>query len=678
MECGTNPFLRSTMSILGGGESRLLSKLSTRVRQGGGIDDVWKYCHIIDQPLLREMEFTVSLETVCSKLGLEFGKLSMLSVDNAALVVNQNLEANPGPGWKTFGFKKKAECLCSAWDIARKIMDSAKTSGVIGICKPRYSMAGRPKLRDRDQHAERISAGKPLGRPVWMADAHEALIAGTIGYPLMHFLHEKLEVICNGFNKFSDDPTRLSKQFEVFDTQMNLDMESFDTSVSFPLMRKAFDVLYYAFGVHRGDSSQTDHILEWLEDEITRCELVTPNGRVLKTNGVMPSGSGLTALVDSIVNSIVWIEVLNRKGIDDYTLKVQGDDVLLGVNLGKKRPQKFLRQVGEIITHYYGMRLNIEKTHVSHKIYVGYAQPKVPAEIRDGSSKVHWLYRQRLKEAKGRPLKFGEEFSLLDEEPIGPAPGYTHRWTYVFADRMRFLSHYFKKDDSSPDGRIMCVRPTAEVVDNLLHPERPVRTLRDHNARLLSAHVENFGNHHVTNRIMHYVYDSWILQKRGVYLRGDMRGPLAYRRGAFRSRGWYRHTDKITDLLIDDSQFAQFWRGFEESARRVHSSVFGSRYASWEDIRRIRRGDLRFGLGFSLAREFGDADRASINDLSRKREALGAVGFGIWSSKNSRDQISSAAFQGLNLRPFNSRTSPTSVFSNYINLVRDRYESDVI
>jgi hypothetical protein len=322
------------------------------------------------------------------------------------------------------------------------------------------------------------------------------------------------------------------------------------------------------------------------------------------------------------------------------------------------------------------MILNVEKTHISFHRFVAQAQPKVPQEIADKSSMAIWSYRRDLSKELGRPLTFEDKFMELDEEPIGPAPGLTHRWTYVFKERMKFLSHYFKVDSSSPTGAVMCVRPTAEVIDNLLHPEHRIRSLKDHSQRLLSALVENLGNHHVCNRLMHYFYDVWILQHRQIHYRGDLFGIEARKRGKFRNRAWYRDIDHTVDLLFEDPEFGAYWNKLLEKAKRVHSHVFGSHYVSWELIRRLRRGRFNFGFGMSLARHSTQSDVIHQIENPHMIEGLGQIGFGIWSRNSLRDGISHLIINALEEEVFNYRTGKVYETANYISLVRDKYATD--
>lgn len=669
-----NRFLASTMKVLGGGESQLLAKLQSSERRGGGTDDGWKYVQLMDREYTAPSLYELPVAEQARRLGITRGCLVPRTFWEAAATATQNLDANPGPTFKALGFNKKRESLALAMDVAREVVETANSRPIVGYLRPRYGIAGRSKLSEKSKFREKAELMQPFGRAVFMADQHEALVANRYAGGLLEYLHDEFKVIVNGFNKFGEDPTKITSRLKQMGVYINSDLSQFDMHCCPRQMKRAFDIIRYAYDVDRFSDTQDDRILDWLEDELIFSEIVLPTGRVIKKRGGVPTGSGLTALVDSIINSLMWFEVLWEMKIPHYQLFVQGDDNLLGLQV--KGSHKTRHEYGEMIVRKaaiklldrFGQIMSPEKTTVATNLFVRYAQPRVSENIQDHSRKKIREYQRAKSLELGRKLTFDEKFILMEDEPVGPAPGATHRWTYVFDGCAKFLSHFFKVDPTS--GSTMCVRPTFEVINNLLHPEGRIRNIDDHIERLSAAFVENMGNHHVTNHIMHYLYDAWIMRNDHCY----KRPPVVYNP----RRAWYRHIDEQIDLMTHDLDFLDYWRGFERRARKAHTSVFGGRYAEWGAIRALRRGKTRYKVGGPLSRYPTHADIA-VNFANQEFvNALGLFGFNLWANPSIRTELLNRALTCID-RPVLELTSGVALSLNdAIKSWRVDYESGVI
>lgn len=60
------------------------------------------------------------------------------------------------------------------------------------------------------------------------------------------------------------------------------------------------------------------------------------------------------------------------------------------------------------------------------------------------------------------------------------------------------------------------IRPTFEVIENLLTPEKRVKDIDDHIIRLKMALLENINNRHCLNHIYHYLYDALLIKTYGI------------------------------------------------------------------------------------------------------------------------------------------------------------------
>lgn len=665
-----NPFLRETMKVIGGGEGKMLAKMSNMTRRGGSLDDALLVVKLHDKEFKKDYEFLNSVSTISGKIGISFGCVKWGGLEEGAWLSTQNLDANPGPTYIAMGFKKKRESLALAWDISNHIVDCCTVMWkhmIKGKYVPRYSLAGRTKLNTFDKHDEKEKLGKPIGRAVWIGDQHEALLAASFVQPLCQYLYINLHTICNGFNKFDKDPAIVLEKLEKWNKWIVGDFSFYDGTIPAFLIRRAFKIIRYAFGI-TCKCSKEYILLDWLEDQVINTKLVLPTGRAVTVPNGIPSGSGFTALLDSLINCIIWHEYFSEHQFE-CGLIVQGDDNVVGFN--NYNEDEFILSASTFFKNNFGMVLSVDDTLKCKYSCIGLAQPKVPKAIRDGSSREVYNYRKSLENKLGRKLTFFEKFEVLTEEPsYGEVVGNTHRWTYLFHDRITFLSHYFKRDFNT--GQIVMVRPTAEVVERLMFPETRVKNLNDHIDRLQTTLIENWGNLHVKNHIMHYMYDAFLLKKAGIvkykYLKRNRNNPILQR------RGWYRKVDRVVDLEIEDEEFRDFWNDILKRSAAVYDSIFANGYMDWSTIRNFRRGKLRVGYGHQTFRRFSEGD-LSQNNIKKDMDSLGLLGYGLWAREQLRNETFALAKGVLNQKCFRVNTPQFAVMNGFITNLREYYRS---
>jgi hypothetical protein len=647
-----NGFLMAAMQTIGGGEQQLLSQIASLERRGGGIDDGVKYIRLHDRTWALP-RFSLTPQQAAEGLGLGRTRLKSMKPEFVRTSIKHNLDAHPGPTYRAIGFQKKGDGIPAAWYVARTIIERAFVRDVVGFARPRYQLAGRTKLRESSEFEELAVERKPFGRAVWMADQHEQYIAARFGQPLLEFFAERQGVIQLGFNKFGTSPEVVSQGLENFNTYINVDFSKFDQSVSPGHLKYAFDVIRSFFGEPRASGSQDDRLLNWLEDEVVDSHVVLPTGRVVVVSGGVPSGSGLTAILNSIVCAVVLSETLQRLG-KKHCLFVQGDDATIGVNFsgGETRREilgrAFVERISDYVLVNHGFVLNPEKTSVATRLFVGYASPRVRGDIRDSSRLEVSNYRNRLKQEVNRPLTFSEKFEVLAREPIGAAPGATHRWTYIFHRRACFLSHYFKRGR----GGVEMVRPTSEVVARLLIPETKVRNLDDHIGRIASVVAEHLGNHHVVNHCMHYAYDAYLLRCAGVSTMRDLRlarqGAGCFKSSAMERRGWYRKIDYTVDLLSAEPEFSVFWNKLYDTAVYLHGATYGTGSVDWSAIRALRRCRVLYtGTGGLLGSTFPPRGYDYYTTYALQRIQQVTFGWVLWQSQEARDLILPMVLQAV-------------------------------
>lgn len=603
--CVRNQFLKSSLLTIGGSVRTNLNRHQSYIRFGGGTSDSLRYMKKYDKdyenvPYLCSM----SIRTLARKLGFKRGELRAMNVVDVMPYIRWNDNANPGPSFKSLGYEDKLDAYLDSVTLATECETRLRLGQFVS--PPIYGIGGRPKLTDLKKVVNNLLEEEAAGRAVAMADAHEAILCSKFSVPFLRAIKEKKSVIAMGFNRYSDDVGELISRHRSGNMFVNLDWSKFDTCVSPKLIEKVFNLFRYIF--HRDDIKLDNPILCWLCDEITNTIYKWKGTTAIQVNGGIPSGSGLTSIIGSVVNALVCLDFLESrlslgKGYS-YELSVSGDDGFLSLSIRGNSNDRieaarmFMYELSCFAESRYGMNLSWKDCHYAPHLYVGYATPKIPISIADGSSIEMRRYFKQERERLKRPLRFNEKWRMLDEEPVAEmVGGTTHRWTYVFFKSAKFLSFYFHRDG-------YMIRPTFEVMTRLLNPERKVSSIEKHKDMLLCSLVENVFNKHTVNHIMHLMYDATWLEKLGisnhnlayknVRLLSEQPDPMGEQERRTLPkvikddvRAWYRRQTDVVNLETDwrTSLFMKRFNVILMKLKRTYmmESVYG------EEFYRIRR-----------------------------------------------------------------------------------------
>lgn len=162
----------------------------------------------------------------------------------------------------------------------------------------------------------------PKQRLVWMVD--HALIINELRvlYPVLNRLR-----VLPGYSGWATDLEVDNAVTKLLQTAKNLgedvisgDISNFDASVPYVLIEAVFDLFRYWF------TDDSESLLNILEESFSTMALVTPDGIFSDRKGGVPSGSGLTNLVDTLVNVICARYVARRLRITLVGGEWLGDD----------------------------------------------------------------------------------------------------------------------------------------------------------------------------------------------------------------------------------------------------------------------------------------------------------------------------------------------------------------
>ena len=142
----------------------------------------------------------------------------------------------------------------------------------------------------------------------------------------------------------------------------------------------------------------------------------------------------------------------------------------------------------KFINNQFGMIIKDDGIKIVDDKYIKYLEPLYDEDTKGGISHL-----------KPYGIKFRES-----EPGHGEQLSTSHRWSYYFKNTWKFLRFSMKEDGSM-------IRPTSEILERLVNPEKPVESLDQHIPSLKMALLENLDNKHTQNRLYFYLTHQYSL-----------------------------------------------------------------------------------------------------------------------------------------------------------------------
>lgn len=176
---------------------------------------------------------------------------------------------------------------------------------------------GRSQLSSTSRIKDRAVHGRPF--PL-------ILLEGLIAQPFLeNVIKHKPIAFATGID-LSELGTLLSRSKHGGPYYASLDWSAFDKTVSKKELHHAFDLLESLCSF---PDSQTRLIFKLTRYAFIHSRLAAPDGNLYELNGVVPSGSFFTAIVDTIVNSIRCRHLCITEQAERFDLSNLGDDSLI-------------------------------------------------------------------------------------------------------------------------------------------------------------------------------------------------------------------------------------------------------------------------------------------------------------------------------------------------------------
>jgi len=454
---------------------------------------------------------------------LDVGSCTPLDPDSYPNEIGVKTEANPGPTFISNGIRDKATAVRVSMSWLRAVVEGELS--INDIPPILWGLGGRGKPTTIKKLSEKKAAGKPVGRSIWMADAHETVFAWRYQQPLTALLSKLSNGIDIGVNFKSPEGEAMMKEFlSEIGIYIGGDWNNFDASLLPNLISDAFKLLRLIFNISK--DSIDDEILSWLEDSLVYSRVVCPDRKVYQKKGGLASGSGLTSIIGSLCNLIIlwratqkWNSTIPGKLTPCTGLRVLGDDNLTrfrSENLNEKSRRKIAKMiVGHLVRfgyHHYGMVLHPDKTTFSTDPFVKFLVPKVYEKVSDHSRKYmreHPVYVKERGEwvvAKGlkqyRVVRSWAEVEYARKH-------FSKRYSYFFTGAIKYLGNYYLPDGGG-------IRSRGEAMNRLGTTSAVVKNVYQWRALVAQYLMEFWNNLSARNTLMCMFADSFYMEKEGI------------------------------------------------------------------------------------------------------------------------------------------------------------------
>lgn len=469
--------------------------------------------------------------------GLSLNREHFYNIDHMS-----NLDANPGPTFLSHGYRDKREILSEV-----SLLSSMVARGELptrGITPIRWGLGGRGKPTTIEKVIEKTDAEKAAGRSIWMADTHELGLAQLFTVPLN--LHMKTYGgsidIGKDFNsqQVKDEFSALLANNHIF---FSGDWSAFDASLPPSLIHDAFLFLADIFNIK--PLTPLARILSLLEDGVVHSEIVCPNRKILKKHTGLASGSGLTSIIGSICNLLVFLsfkkassKVMDLACFEWDVPHVLGDDNLISLRhhdpaFKDVKPSKklyhiklFASKLASFAQKQFGMTMHPDKSRVSYDPAVRIFAPFSKYQVADGSVYSFYdSYKNDFFNATGVALTIEKARSIIESgdpaywdysKEVAPnSPLFKgKRFTLRFSGTVKYLSRHFYADGTM-------VRPKEDLMRKLTTPTTRINTIREWRNLLLQYMME-YGTNPTSQAELESLFcDTYYAEKAGIYSRDD-------------------------------------------------------------------------------------------------------------------------------------------------------------
>lgn len=275
-------------------------------------------------------------EEIMNKLFSKVGKVEPIDFNFAGwheILPHLDMSSSPGMPLRR-EFTTQGECLPHIYDKAKRLNHFAKFLPAYKVRAPPCMIGLRPGLLEKDQLDVKSKA-----RGVWAYPAEVKVMEMRYVIPLLSRFSELFGKIPYpvGRNMTKALPFFIDHVLHDGKFGMVTDVSKLDTCVGPDWIDWAFSFMkkWFHFGITKSAEKRNDNVFEFLHFYFKRTPILLPSGQLIRKIGGVPSGSGFTQIVDTLVTLLASIFSLLSCGVKEEEILGKifavGDDLCTSV-----------------------------------------------------------------------------------------------------------------------------------------------------------------------------------------------------------------------------------------------------------------------------------------------------------------------------------------------------------
>lgn len=234
-------------------------------------------------------------------------------------------ETYPGFRWReVFGFKSKKDCSTELLIATQYLWDKIKRGDIIAASV--WAMGDKEK---RDDLVEQFFSSRPVHMPEAHADYVIANHAVLVEQWLRRFPSHPIYL---GWSPTHLGYKRLQKDMDFSNAIIEGDWKKYDSTLSEELLAMGMAI----FSTFFAPTAMNRNLFLYSASQLIFKNYVIPGGFIFRINSGMPSGSRLTALLNSLVNFLLLTHIAEYyfkvEKTTDVRFAIGGDDFLIFLN----------------------------------------------------------------------------------------------------------------------------------------------------------------------------------------------------------------------------------------------------------------------------------------------------------------------------------------------------------
>lgn len=270
-------------------------------------------------------------------------------------------------------YSTQADCLPFIYDKSKRLNHFAKFLPPHKVEAPPCMIGLRPGLTEYETLDTKVKA-----RGVWSYPAEVKVVEMRYTIPILERLSSLFGKIpyVTGVNMNKALPMVIDDLLGKDKYGMVFDISHLDDSVGPDYIAWAFSVIenWMDFGFTKSSEKRNYNVFKFIQYYFTRTLILLPSGQLVRKAGGVPSGSGFTQLIDTLVSLLINVYALLKNGMkeEEILMYCVGDDVAISVPANYKvaNHSKHLESLG--------FQVNRDKIMFSPKgedlIFLGYSK----------------------------------------------------------------------------------------------------------------------------------------------------------------------------------------------------------------------------------------------------------------------------------------------------------------